>query len=154
MLKILCQVVMVVALTTSMTWIACTEIERTTALREVTAARSQLQRELTMVQSLERCQAYAQPAIEMARELSVQNQMFMKSVEHAKSIVKAQSIELDQTREALATSTEILQDQIEENNRCVHHIQKLEEFIAELLTKFPENDRPMPPRMPEEEELL
>jgi hypothetical protein len=93
-------------------------------------------------------------AQEYAEPLVRQNTLFMQGMDRARTIVHSQTVELEQTREALNSSMELLQDQIEENNDCVDHIRKLESFIRELMEKIPENECPTPPRLHEEEELL
>jgi len=128
-------------------WIGYLEVTRASQLAEITNATQTLRRESELIAATRVAQQYAQPLVR-------QNTMFMKDMEHARAIVKGQTVDLEQTRQALNNSMELLQDQIEESNDCVDHIRKLERFIRELMEKIPEGERPTPPRIHEEEELL
>ena len=147
MLNRLCQVLTTILLGVGAGWVGYLEVTRATQLAEITSAARILERESALMEATCAAQEYSQPLVH-------QNTMFMRGMERARTIVHSQTVELEQTREALNNSMELLQDQIEENNDCVDHIRKLESFIWELMEKIPENERPIPPTLHEEEELL
>ena len=154
MLKTLYQVAVIIALTVGATWLGYTEMTRVEALNTIKSEKALLDREMTRVIAVHKAQAYAGPVIEMATELARENMMFMGVVDQARATVAAQTQELNQTREALNSSMELMQDLIEDNKRLVDCIRDLEEYIKTLMDKIPDADCPPRPRILEEEEEL
>jgi len=154
MLKTLYQVAVIIALTVGATWLGYTEVTRVEAFNAIKSEKALLDREMTRVIAVHKAQAYAGPVIEMATELARENMMFMGVVDQARATVVAQTQELNQTREALNSSMELMQDQIDENNRCVDHIRDLEKYTRTLMDKIPDEDCPPMPHILEEEEGL
>ena len=147
MLNNLCRAAAILILGVTVGWIGYLEVTRVTQLAAITSVTQILERESELIRATRAAQVYSQPLVH-------QNTLFMQGMERARAIVKGQTVELEQTREALNSSMELLQDQIEENNNCVDHIRKLDSFIWELMEKIPEDERPIPPRLREEEELF
>ena len=154
MLKTLYQMTVIIAITMGITWVGYTETTRVADLDEIRSIGTRLEVKMNRVEAVRQAQEYAEPIIELASELTRENMMFMGVVDRAKAIVAAQTQELNQTREALNSSMELMQDQIDENNRCVDHIRDLERYIRLLMDKIPDEDCPPPPRILEEEELI
>lgn len=147
MFKALYEGVFLALLCTTLTWVAYTEITRSEQLAEIRSAQQQVEREMERIEAVKTAQEHAEPVLRLAEQLARENAMFNSVVEKARQIVVKKSDELERTKEALSHSVELLKEQIEENNRCVDHIRKLEEFIRELMEKIPEGERPEPPEI-------
>jgi hypothetical protein len=147
MFKALYEGVFLALLCTTLIWVAYTETTRSTQLAEIRNAQQQVEREMERVEAVRTAQEQAKPILRLAEQLARENAMFNSVVEKARQIVVKKADELEQTKEALSHSVELLKEQIEENNRCVDHIRKLEGFIRELMEKIPEGERPEPPKI-------
>jgi len=134
-------------------WVAYTEVVRDVRLQTVANAERKLQNELDLVEAVKQNQKYAKILANAVNELSKENVTFYKVVQRAKQVVSSKDQELCQTKDALAKSVELLKEQIEENNRCVDYIRKLEDMIRRLMAKIPEKDRPAMPSTEKTEKI-
>ena len=96
------------------------------------------------VDAIADAQDYAGPLVALSEQLASENAMFTQVVDRARDTVTAKELELVQTREALNSAIELLQEQIVENNQCVDEIRDLEDQIMKLsrtveflMTKIP-----------------
>lgn len=101
----------------------------------------------TNVAAVADAQDFARPLVGLSEQLARENAMFTQVIDRARDIVTAKDIELAETKEALNSSIELLQEQIVENNRCVDEIRDLEDRIrmlrrtvAELVSKIPDSE--------------
>lgn len=146
-MKKLYRAIAVIVLCSLCGWVAYTEVVRDVRLQSVASSERQLQNELELVKAMKQNQEYANILATTVKELSKENVTFYRVVERAKLVVTSKDQELCQTKDALAKSVELLKEQIEENNRCVDYIRKLEDIIRRLMAKIPETDRPAVPKM-------
>jgi hypothetical protein len=136
---------MAVLLTGVIAFTATLELNRSATIAEVTDIQQKLEREADFIEATKAAQEYSAPLIALSEQLASENSMFTEVLDRARAAVAAKDLELIQTKEALNESVEMLSEQIDDNNNCVDRIRELEEFVAQLLAKIPEDDRPLLP---------
>jgi len=127
-------------------WVVVNETIRQTQLATLTSAYAQIDRETARIESVKEAQEYAEPIVALAEQLGRENVMFSASIDRARKLLIERTEELEQTREALSHSVQLLQDQIDENNRYIDYMQVQDSFIQQLLQKIPEGARVEPPK--------
>lgn len=145
MFKIVTNRILGILFCVTLIWVAYTESTRYMQLAEINDAQQCIEREMKQVEAVKVAQERAEPLIRLAEQLAHENAMFNSILEKARQTVKMQADELEQTKEALNHAIDLLKEQIEENNRCVDYIRKLEDFINVLLEKIPANSQPQRP---------
>jgi len=145
-MRILFYAIIALLLSGMFSWIVVSETTRQKQLATVTSARAQIDQEMVRIKSVKEAQEYAEPIVALAEQLGRENIMFSASIDRARKLLIERTEELKQTREALSHSVQLLQDQIDENNRYIDYMQVQDKFIQQLLQKIPEGDRVEPPK--------
>jgi len=125
-----------------LSWIISDKIYEEEQVARFNNAQARAEREFEVMVATREAQEYAAPLVALSEQLASENAMFTKVVDRARDIVVEKDIELAQTREALKDAIELLQDQINENNRCVDEIRELERLVYRLMEKIPRGERP------------
>ncbi|KPK52842.1 MAG: hypothetical protein AMS22_08455 [Thiotrichales bacterium SG8_50] len=133
-------------------WVVYLESVRFQQISEITDAHRIVQQEALNVLATKQAQAQAAPLIAMVTELAAQNTAYIKVVEEARRVVQQRNLEAARDKAAIEQSVELLREASVEHNRNVDYMRKLERFIDKLLKMIPENERPLRPRLDEEDD--
>lgn len=106
-------------------WTVVIEYERATFLVSVNNAQAS-------IDAIADAQNFAMPLIALSEQLARENAMFTQVIDRARDLVRTKETELVQTKEALNSSVELLQEQTVTNNECIAEILGLEDQIRTL----------------------
>jgi len=85
-------------------------------------------------------QAYAAPALEIADNLSTENSQLQRTLMAASERINELELVLATAHRTLEASVRSLQDQIEEGEFYMEHIEYLENLLDDLIDKLPEGE--------------